>query len=140
VRFKKKDFERLDKIKNAEDSLVDNSKNIFIKLKRGFQNRSLQAIETKAFIDKSPYPYLFTGDFNDVPNSYAYFTIRDNDLQDAFLAKGFGVGRTFTGISPTLRIDYIFATKDFEILQFNRLAKNLSDHYMLVADVKLTSK
>lgn len=137
VRFKPKDFERLDKIKNADDSLIDNSKNIFIKLKRGFQNRSLQATKVKEMIDQSPHPFILTADFNDVPNSYSYFTIRDHKLKDAFLEKGLGVGRTFAGISPTLRIDYIFTSPQFEILQFNRIAKTLSDHYMLVADVRL---
>jgi endonuclease/exonuclease/phosphatase family metal-dependent hydrolase len=58
-------------------------------------------------------------------------------MQDAFLKKGFGIGRTFSALSPTLRIDYIFADKHFKILQFNRLVKKLSDHYMLLADVEL---
>jgi len=58
-------------------------------------------------------------------------------MQDAFLKKGFGIGRTFTGLSPTLRIDYIFADDHFKVKQFNRIVKNLSDHYMLVADVEL---
>jgi endonuclease/exonuclease/phosphatase family metal-dependent hydrolase len=84
----------------------------------------------------SPHPYLLCADLNDVPNSYAYATVRGG-LQDAFLKKGFGIGRTFTGLSPTLRIDYIFANDQFRIKQFNRVAKNLSDHYMLVADVEL---
>jgi endonuclease/exonuclease/phosphatase (EEP) superfamily protein YafD len=87
-------------------------------------------------IKDSPYPVLFGGDLNDVPNSYTYFTVRD-DLQDAFLKKGFGIGRSFSGLSPTLRIDYIFTDDKFKVLQFNRLVKNLSDHYMIVADVKL---
>ena len=91
----------------------------------------------RELLSNDPYPYILTGDFNDVPNSYAYTTIKGNDLQDVFLKKGFGVGRTFNNISPTLRIDYILATKDFSIRQFNRVAKNLSDHYMLVADLQL---
>jgi hypothetical protein len=33
----------------------------------------------------------------------------------------------------------MFTTKDFTIRQFNRIVKNYSDHYMLVADVQLTS-
>ena len=56
-------------------------------------------------------------------------------MQDAFLKKGFGIGRTFAALSPTLRIDYIFADKHFTIKQFKRVVKKLSDHYMLVADV-----
>ena len=53
------------------------------------------------------------------------------------MKKGFGIGRTYSYLSPTLRIDYILATNDFEVQQFNREVKKYSDHYMLVADVKL---
>ena len=46
-------------------------------------------------------------------------------MQDAFLKKGFGIGRTFSALSPTLRIDYIFTDKHFKIKQFNRIIKEL---------------
>jgi len=52
-----------------------------------------------------------------------YFNIK-GDLQDAFLKKGFGIGAPFSGLSPTLRIDYIFADQNFKIEQFNRIVKN----------------
>jgi endonuclease/exonuclease/phosphatase family metal-dependent hydrolase len=84
----------------------------------------------------SPYPNLFCGDLNDVPNSYAYFQVKGK-MQDAFLKKGFGIGRTFSALSPTLRIDYIMADPTFRIRQFKRIVKEYSDHYMLVADVGL---
>jgi endonuclease/exonuclease/phosphatase family metal-dependent hydrolase len=84
----------------------------------------------------SPHPVLFCADLNDVPNSYTYFTIRDK-MQDAFLKKGFGIGRTFSGLSPTLRIDYIFADKSFKVNQFTRVIRRYSDHYMIVSDLEL---
>lgn len=136
VRFQKQDYESLEKIKRRDDSLIENSVNIFSKLKRGFVYRSYQTKEFKNAIDASPYPYIVTGDFNDVPNSYTYFTV-GKDLQDAFLEKGFGVGRTYSFLSPTLRIDYILATKNFKVEQFNRFVRDYSDHYMLVADLKV---
>lgn len=136
VQFRKKDFEAVEEIKNREDSLLENSRNIFSKLKRGVVFRARQADIVKELVGNSPYPYIFTGDFNDVPNSYAYFTIRDR-MQDAFLAQGFGIGQTYSGLVPTLRIDYIFATPEFQVQQFNRIVKNYSDHYLLVADLKL---
>ncbi len=136
VQFKKEDYRSLQEIKNREDSLLQNSRSIFSKLKRGFIFRARQADIVKAITANSPHPYIITGDFNDVPNTYTYFTIRGN-LQDAFLKKGFGVGRTYSGISPTLRIDYILATNHFFVEQFNRFPKKLSDHYMLVADLRL---
>ena len=135
LQFGKSEYQKINEIKEG-DSVLDNSKTIFSKLRQGSALRSIQAEMVKQLINDSPYPVLFAGDLNDVPNSYTYFTVR-GDRQDAFLKKGFGIGRTFTGLSPTLRIDYIFADKRFKVLQFNRLVKNLSDHYMVVADVKL---
>lgn len=137
VQFQKQDYEKIQNIENTNDGMVENSRNIFSKLKRGVMRRCGQADIVKQIISTSPYPFILTGDFNDVPNSYTYFTIRDDNLQDAFLQSGFGVGKTFSYIAPTLRIDYVFATKDFAIKQFNRIVKNYSDHYMLVTDVQL---
>ncbi|MDQ3842536.1 MAG: endonuclease/exonuclease/phosphatase family protein [Bacteroidota bacterium] len=139
VGFKKPDYERIEKIKNREERMLENSRNIFSKLKRAAIIRAVQTDIVKEVLAASPHPYIITGDFNDVPNSYTYFTIKSNGLQDAFLQKGFGIGRTFTGIAPTLRIDYILPTEDFRVLQFNRIVKDYSDHYMLLADVKLSS-
>jgi endonuclease/exonuclease/phosphatase family metal-dependent hydrolase len=135
-KFRKEDYERIEKIKNREDSILDNSKSIFSKIKRATILRSRQADIVKKQILSSPHPYVLTLDMNDVPNSYTYFTIR-KDIQDAFLKKGFGIGRTFNGLSPTLRIDYIFASNDFSVQQFKRIARDMSDHYMLVADLSL---
>ncbi len=136
VQLGKNDYEKIDKIKSVEDSLLSNSRSILSKLKRGISNRSIQADIVSDVLEDSPYPVLFCADLNDVPNSYTYHTVRGN-MQDAFLKKGFGIGRTFAGLSPTLRIDYIFADEHFKIKQFTRLVKNLSDHYMVVADVQL---
>jgi len=69
-----------------------------------------------------------------VPNSYPYETI-GKGLQDAFVVKGAGFGRTFTGISPTLRIDNIFVDKQLSINQFTRITKKLSDHFPIITDI-----
>jgi endonuclease/exonuclease/phosphatase family metal-dependent hydrolase len=132
----KYDYDRIRKIKSGDDSLVANSRSILGKVKKGFTRRSIQAAVVKEVIRNSPHPYLLCIDMNDVPNSYTYSTVGAG-LQDAFLKKDFGIGRTFTGLFPTLRIDYIFADKHFRIKQFNRVVKFLSDHFMLVADVEL---
>ena len=136
VQFNKLDYERIDRITNYEDSVLANSKDIFSKIKTGIKYRSVQAKLVKKMIAESPHPVVLCADFNDVPNSYTYFTIR-GDMQDAFLKEDFGVGRTFTALSPTLRIDYILASRQLSFLQFNRVTKRYSDHYMLVADLQL---
>lgn len=134
--FGKFDYDRIRKIRSGEDSMVANSKSIIGKLQKGYARRSIQAAVAREVMDNTPYPYLVCADLNDVPNSHTYGTVRGN-MQDAFLQKGFGIGRTFAGISPTLRIDYIFAGPEFRINQFNRVVKFLSDHFMLVADLEL---
>ena len=73
-------------------------------------------------------------DFNDVPNSYAYATI-GKGLQNAFTKKGSGIGRTYSHLSPTLRIDNIFADKRFTIQQYLRINKEISDHLPMVTDL-----
>jgi endonuclease/exonuclease/phosphatase family metal-dependent hydrolase len=132
----KEDYDRIEKIRNREDSIIENSRNIFSKLKHATILRSSQADIMKQEIQKSPFPYVLTADLNDVPNSYSYFTVMDN-LQDVFLQKGFGIGRTFNSLSPTLRIDYIFVSKEFNIDQYKCIPRDLSDHYMLVTDLSL---
>ena len=134
LQFGKDDYERIDKIKDADEGIMSNSKTIVSKIKWGVQQRSIQADIIHQVLGDSPYPVLFCGDLNDIPNSYTYFTVRGS-MQDAFLEEGFGIGRTFSSLSPTLRIDYIFADSHFRVGQFNRIARNYSDHYMLVADI-----
>lgn len=134
--FGKNDYDRLAKIKTGEDSMVSNSRNIISKMKKAIIYRGIQADMVKEVLSNSQLPVLLCADLNDVPNSYTYSAVR-GDLQDAFLKKGFGIGRSFSSLSPTLRIDYIFADDHFKVKQFNRVVKNLSDHYMLVSDVEL---
>ena len=118
------------------DTDIEQSKNLLSKFKTGFQKRMSQADKVRIEIDKSPYPVIVCGDFNDVPNSYPYEKI-GNGLQDAFVMKGAGIGRTFSGISPTLRIDNIFVDKRYSVQQFTRIAKKLSDHFPIIADISL---
>ncbi|MGH2645903.1 MAG: endonuclease/exonuclease/phosphatase family protein, partial [Chitinophagaceae bacterium] len=82
---------------------------------------------------------ILCGDFNDTPNSYAYFKISKN-LQDAFLKKGFGLGRTYSTIAPTLRIDYILASPSFSVQSYHCIKKVLSDHYPVISTISFQRK
>jgi endonuclease/exonuclease/phosphatase family metal-dependent hydrolase len=136
VLFRSKDFHDIQIIKNVDDSILSASRSIAKKLRYAFRLRGDQAGQVRAELDKSPYPGMMCGDFNDVPNSYTYFTIR-GDWQDAFLEKGFGIGRTYVHISPTLRIDYILASPEYKVLQCRRWSTPYSDHNPVVADLEL---
>ena len=139
VQFRQKDFDAISEIRNANDSMFANSKTVLSKLRKAMKYRSTQAEVVRQILDDSLYPVFFCGDLNDVPNSFTYFNIRGG-MQDAFLKKGFGIGRTYASLSPTLRIDYIFYDNNFQIDQFTRVVKTLSDHFMLLADVKLKTR
>lgn len=118
----------------AEGSLKE-SKNIISKIKSGILKRASQANFIKDELNHSPYPLVLCGDFNDVPVSYAYETI-GKGLRNAFVEKGSGISRTFSSISPTLRIDNIFTGKEFTISQFTRLKSSYSDHFPIIADIR----
>jgi endonuclease/exonuclease/phosphatase family metal-dependent hydrolase len=128
-------------LKYIEDPSLDgkadlrNSKNILSKFKNGFLKRRLQSSRIRAEIEKSPYPVVVCGDFNDVPNSYAYDKI-GRGLKNVFTERGTGIGRTFYGISPTLRIDNIFVDKRFDVIQYIRVKKKISDHFPIIADIR----
>lgn len=122
-----------------DQSDIKESKSVIAKLRTGFSKRRLQSERIREEIDKSPYPVIVCGDFNDVPNSYAYRTIGKN-LQNVFTEKGSGIGRTFYSISPTLRIDNIFVDERFSVEQYMRIKRKLSDHFPIIADIKMVNK
>ncbi|HMK03222.1 MAG TPA: endonuclease/exonuclease/phosphatase family protein [Ferruginibacter sp.] len=139
MRFSRANLKYIDKPTVDDKSAIEESKNIISKFKAGFLKRKVQAERIRAEINNSPYPVIVCGDFNDVPNSYAYQTIGKN-MKNAFVEKGIGLGRTFSGISPVLRIDNIFMDAGFDVQQFLRINKKMSDHFPIVADVQLHKK
>src|SRR5664279_419102 len=136
VLFKPRDFRNVEIIQNAEDSILEASRSLVKKLKNALGLRGYQADTVRKQLDASPYPMIICGDFNDVPNSYCYFHIRGN-LQDAFITRCFGIGRSYKQISPTLRIDYILPSKEFQIIQTMKLSSPYSDHDALLTDLQL---
>lgn len=109
----------------------ESSKRIFSKLLQGFQRRALQADSIAGHIAASPYPVMVCGDFNDTPASYTYRQMSQG-LQDAFLATGLGVGATFAGNIPWLRIDYIFLDPRMEVLSYHTPRMPITDHFPVI--------
>ncbi len=139
LRFDGNDYTVLRTISKGENDAVNKSKGVLKKFKQAYFLRSKQAELVRREMDDSPYPAIICGDFNDVPNSFTYSKIK-GDCRDAFLSAGFGIGRSFASLSPTLRIDYIFADQKMEVIQFKKTKLVYSDHYPLVVDLKLPSK
>lgn len=96
--------------------------------------RAEQAQRVRDHLTASPNPVIVCGDFNDTPNSYVYTHIA-NGLTDAFRQKGLGLGTTFAGALPLLRIDYILTEKSFGTHSCRVIRNALSDHYPVEAAI-----
>lgn len=133
IHFGYADYNFLHKLEKGEDTDddIENSKNILRRLKSAFTRRAGQAESIRQHIDSCRYPVIVCGDFNDTPNSYAVHTISEN-LQDAFLESGNGIGQSFVNSWPLPRIDYILHSKRFGATDFMVLPEVLSDHYPIV--------
>lgn len=107
------------------------------KLKNGIVMRASQVNVLMEHISNSPHPVVLAGDFNDVPYSYTYFTVR-SVLKNAFEAAGRGFGFTYNKVLFFLRIDHIFTDESFSIHQFNTHREvDYSDHYPISAKISL---
>jgi len=127
--FGEKELQKLQVI----DDIVDNPekagsiKAIIRKMKNAFIKRSYQVKKLNFYIKESPYPVILAGDFNDSPVSYTYHQLGEQ-LQDAFVFKGKGFGRTFFNTNFAFRIDYLFFDKSMTINSYRTIDKMYSDH------------
>jgi endonuclease/exonuclease/phosphatase family metal-dependent hydrolase len=113
-----------------------NKPNVLPKVRGTIYQRADQAPLLAALVTESPYPVVVCGDFNDTPVSYSYNTI-GKGMQDAFLQRGWGLGRTLSFLSPTLRIDYIFAQPSFNIHTYNTFREKGFEHFPVMAGLSV---
>ena len=129
--FRPSDYSFMQNPTLEKEVLKKNVLSISERLKNSFAKRAEQVEAIKTHINKSPYPVILCGDFNDTPNSYAYHQL-SNGLKDAFVEKGVGLGRSYNGKFPSLRIDYILCSPEMNIHSFSTKDVKLSDHYPVV--------
>ncbi len=90
--------------------------------------RARQSQKVADHAAKSLHPTIICGDGNDPPTSFTYSRIC-GDYQDSFIEAGTGIGTTYAGKIPMLRIDYIFVDDQFQVNSFDILTEYFSDHY-----------
>ncbi len=131
--FSKNDYEIFsEKEVNLNERKINQIVLLLQKIKKYSVKRSYQARTIRADIDTSPYSVIVAGDFNDTPASFTTHHVR-KDLKDAFREKGIGYGNTFNGALPPMRIDYLLFEEHMEIMNFQILKTELSDHYPVMA-------
>lgn len=112
------------------------AKSILTKYLKTATERSDQASQIREHAETSPYPVIFLGDFNDPPSSYTYKLMSDN-MRDAFREKGSGIGSTYGGKIPFLRIDYIMTDPRIRIMDYKTLEVAHSDHFPISASIEI---
>lgn len=129
----------LDNVNLNERETWSGIRGILNKYKKANVKRSKQAQLVKSHMNKSPHPVILTGDFNDPPSSFTYNTLSEG-LTDSFREKGLGISSTYGGRIPFLRIDYIMSDNSFDILNYNIIKNNYSDHYPVRSSIILKTR
>ncbi|MEO0733491.1 MAG: endonuclease/exonuclease/phosphatase family protein [Bacteroidota bacterium] len=107
---------------------LDRAESMFRSYGAAARTRARQAEDIRKYIEQSPHPVVLGGDFNDVPSSYTYQRLRTPRLRDAWVDRGFGLGTTFTGPLPGLRIDYLLVDTSLTVVDVERIETGFSDH------------
>ena len=115
----------------SEAGLRQKAPNLLRRFRNGAVARGNQVDTVLARVLRSSYPVLLAGDFNDLPYSYTYDQLADH-LQNAWATAGLGIGATYHGQLPFLRIDQQFASPQWRVLGC-RVHQEIkwSDHYPL---------
>lgn len=114
---------------NSVRSILSNYKN-------STSVRAKQASIITNHADKSPYKTIICGDLNDTPLSHVY-NILSEDKKDSFKEVGNGIGTTYAGVIPALRIDYILADNRLDVIDHQIHKGKYSDHYQISAEIVL---
>ncbi|WP_242916110.1 endonuclease/exonuclease/phosphatase family protein [Pontibacter liquoris] len=112
-----------------EASFKKEGRNVARRLRKGFIARGHQIETLLAHVAESPYPVIVCGDFNDIPFSYTYNQMAKL-LENAFVEAGSGVGATYNGPIPFLRIDNQFYSPSLQAYEYKtHYEMGLSDHF-----------
>ena len=141
ISFGKKEYKFIDDLNHKEynDPDLVESKNIMKRLKNGFLKRAEEAELIAAHMKTCSYKIILCGDLNDTPSSFAYHVLSEN-LRDAFKEAGNGIGKTYNGGLPLLRIDYILHSNDFGCSNYERIPESLTDHFPISCYLHMKNK
>jgi endonuclease/exonuclease/phosphatase family metal-dependent hydrolase len=119
------------------EEVLQQTEDIFLKLKVGFEKRKQQIDVVMNFIEKSPHKIILCGDFNDVPHSYTYRKMKEK-LNNSFEKAGFGFGFTCNRRPYFIRIDHQFCSKGIKPISTSVLRENTySDHFPILSHYSL---
>lgn len=94
------------------------------------QKKQIDFIENQ--LHHYPHPIIIMGDWNMRPGSSSWRKLT-NTVQDTWHVSGMGPGYTFPSHRPKMRLDYIFVSRDLQVVEAEVITKTLksSDHLPL---------
>ncbi|MGI8602922.1 MAG: endonuclease/exonuclease/phosphatase family protein [Verrucomicrobiales bacterium] len=109
-----------------------------------WHRRLAQTVELQRRFAQEPFPFVAAGDFN-APDLGRAIVVLSQGLSDAHEERGYGFGYTFPGytrnflsaLAPWLRIDYILAERDWEVLSCVTESDRASQHRAVAATLRL---
>lgn len=132
-RFRKTDYDFVNTFSENNKEPIEKSKNILKKIKHAYTTRAEQVASLIGHHSELDIPTFIMGDFNDPPVSYAYQKLSKNH-KDAFIENGEGMGKTYVGLMPNFRIDYLLYPNFFKG-EFYNSYKLSSDHQMIITKI-----
>ncbi|QDA60625.1 endonuclease/exonuclease/phosphatase family protein [Hymenobacter jejuensis] len=114
---------------SSKDGFKRKARGLLARYKRGLVARSTQVDTLVQRFERCRYPMLLCADLNDVPYSYAYDQLADH-FQNAWATVGNGIGSTYNGALPFVRIDNQFASSQWAVDDFEIHREiPFSDHF-----------
>lgn len=125
-------------VKNAKKGMAQIKGSIREKMNASFRVRAEHAEELAEVIRSIEGPLVLCGDFNDVPESWAYRTLIATGLRDAYADTGFGPRVTYNRYGFWFHLDNILYRPEFmEAISVKRGDLKSSDHYPQIAEFEL---
>lgn len=122
---------------NMDKLEKEHSKKVFLGMGQTFVKQQRQMELVLDLVKSSPHKMLLMGDFNNTAYSYIYRELLSAGLFDAYKVAGNGFGRTFDYQFFPLRIDFIMADENLEVLNFENYEIPYSDHFPISATFRL---
>lgn len=127
-------------VNTAKSSVKEFKGTILSKLRNAFRRRAENARQLREAINeiRPSAPLIVCGDFNDVPGSWSYNIIKDDDLRDAYAETNFGPTYTYNKHLFYFHIDQMLYRGNLEALSLKVGKINSSDHYPLIGEFAFT--
>lgn len=131
-------FQSLNIKPGIDDLQKEDSKKLLGRIGYGFSLQQDQAEMLLPVVQKTPYRKMIAGDFNNTAFSYIYNLLKtEADLNDAFMQKGGGFGKSFNLNYFPLRIDFMLLGDGLKATEFHRFKIDYSDHFPILSKISL---